>query len=207
MYLSKSDINSLELPFRLNLINSMTGIKPAHLIGTQSKNGLSNVAIFSSIFHLGSKPDLIGFITRPDDSKQTYKNIRETGSYTLNHVHKSFAEQAHYTSTKFASDQSEFDACKLTEEYIGNFKAPFVKESKLKIGMDYLESVPISANNTVMIIGEINNITLIDDALDEAGLIDLAQSQVIGVTGFNAYYGLKKLNEYPNAKVDELPKF
>ena len=207
MHLSKTDIKSLAHSFRLNLINSITGIKPVHLIGTISKTGLSNLAIFSSIFHLGSKPDLIGFITRLDDSKQTYRNILETGLYTLNHVHASFVERAHYTSAKFSSAQSEFDACHLTEEKINDFNAPFVKESKLKIGMNYLESVPINANDTVMVIGEINNITLIDKVLNDAGLIDLEQSQVMGVTGFNAYYGLKKMKEYPYAKVDQLPKF
>ena len=50
---------------RLNLINSITGVKPSNLIGTKSKDGFSNLAIFSSVVHLGSKPPLIGFITRP----------------------------------------------------------------------------------------------------------------------------------------------
>jgi flavin reductase (DIM6/NTAB) family NADH-FMN oxidoreductase RutF len=50
---------------RLNLINSCTGYKSANLIATKSEDGAVNVAIFSSITHLGSNPALIGFIVRP----------------------------------------------------------------------------------------------------------------------------------------------
>ncbi len=42
----------------------MTGIKPANLIGTISKNQVSSLAIFSSVVHLGSNPALLGFVLR-----------------------------------------------------------------------------------------------------------------------------------------------
>jgi flavin reductase (DIM6/NTAB) family NADH-FMN oxidoreductase RutF len=61
MYLNKEDILKAERIFRLNLINSITGVKPANLIGTQSKEGNSNLAIFSSVVHMGSNPALVGF--------------------------------------------------------------------------------------------------------------------------------------------------
>ena len=67
----------------------------------------------------------------------------ETGFYTINHVHKSFFKQAHYTSAKFQSDQSEFDVCNLTEEYVDQFFAPFVAESTMKIGMKLVEDIEI----------------------------------------------------------------
>ena len=50
---------------RLNLINSLSGVKPANLIGTKDQNGNENLAIFSSVVHLGSNPALLGFILRP----------------------------------------------------------------------------------------------------------------------------------------------
>ena len=59
MYFSKKDIINASRIHRLNLINSITGIKPANLIGTISKDGHTNLAIFSSVIHLGSNPALI----------------------------------------------------------------------------------------------------------------------------------------------------
>jgi flavin reductase (DIM6/NTAB) family NADH-FMN oxidoreductase RutF len=53
---NKEDVQKLPKINRLNLINSCTGYKSANLIGTKSKDGKSNLAIFSSITHLGSDP-------------------------------------------------------------------------------------------------------------------------------------------------------
>ena len=53
-HFSKSQINKMDKIYRLNLVNSCTGYKSANLIGTVSENGIYNVAIFSSITHLGT---------------------------------------------------------------------------------------------------------------------------------------------------------
>ena len=108
MHLSKQDILNTSRINRLNLINSITGIKSANLIGTVSKDGHSNLAIFSSVIHLGSNPALIGFITRPDKRvrRDTLNNIRETNYFTINHIHQDFIEQSHKTSGKFKKNVS-----------------------------------------------------------------------------------------------------
>ena len=55
MHLTDADIQKLDRIQRLNIINSVTGIKPANLIGTISNADEPNLAIFSSVVHLGSK--------------------------------------------------------------------------------------------------------------------------------------------------------
>ena len=55
---TQADIRNEDRLRRLNLINSVTGIKPANLIGTISEAGVPNLAIFSSVFHLGTNPAL-----------------------------------------------------------------------------------------------------------------------------------------------------
>ena len=59
MFFEEADIFNLDKVKRLKLINSITGVKPANLIGTRSSDGITNLAIFSSIVHLGSNPPLI----------------------------------------------------------------------------------------------------------------------------------------------------
>ena len=79
IHYSRTDIDQMDKIFRLNLINSCTGFKSANLLGTKSLNGVSNVAVFSSITHLGSNPPLIGFILRPTTvPRDTYRNIKDT---------------------------------------------------------------------------------------------------------------------------------
>ena len=206
-YFSKSDIEEMDLISRLNLVNSLTGIKPANLVGTKSKTGQENLAIISSVVHLSSNPAIIGFVMRPANHTpmHTYSNITETEYYTINSVGIEFSQKAHYTSAKFDSNQSEFDLCKLDKEYLQNFYAPFVSDSSIKIGMKLLEIVPIKHNSSVLIIGEVL-CAHIKDVL-ENGMLDLENLGIAGISGLNSYYELKKVGEYPYAKPKELPKF
>jgi flavin reductase (DIM6/NTAB) family NADH-FMN oxidoreductase RutF len=209
MHLKATDIKAMEKIRRLNIINAITGIKPANLIGTASADGQSNLAIFSSVVHLGSNPALLGFIVRPsgEEVRHTYENIKQTCCYTINQVHTSFAGQAHYTSAKFERGISEFEACGLTEEYVDGFAAPFVKESVLKIGLELRQEIPIELNGTTLIIGEVAHLILPDDAVDKEGHLNLQQLGAVGISGLNSYYSLHKLAQYPYARPDEVPHF
>ena len=102
MHYRKEDIENLDRITRLKIINSVTGIKPANLIGTIDKDKISNLAIFSSVIHLGSNPALIGFISRPqtDEVGHTFTNIMETGYYTINHIHPEFIKKEENPSLK-----------------------------------------------------------------------------------------------------------
>ncbi len=209
MYYTKSDIEQMDKVQKIKFINSLSGIKPANLIGSISKNGQVNLAIFSSVFHLGSKPALLGFISRPtaEVARHTYENILESRQYTINHVCSSFAEKAHYTSAKIDRNLSEFDVCKLTEEYIENFKAPFVAESALKIGLEFKEAIDIKLNGTVLIIGEIQHLVLPNEAIGPEEDIDLSTIEGVGISGLNTYYSLEKISRYPYARANEIPNF
>ncbi len=209
MHLTQEDIQNTPKIKRLNIINSISGIKPANLIGTQSADGLKNLAIFSSVVHLGSNPALLGFIVRPQGEvpRNTYENILETGYYTINHVHESFIEKAHYTSAKFEREISEFDECGLTPNYLDDFRAPYVKESVLKMGMKHVQSIPIELNGTILVIGEIKHLYLPDDAVTTEGYVDLDAIKTAGIGGLNTYYALNKMDQFPFARLDELPNF
>jgi len=209
MYLSKQDIENTDRVKRLNLINSVSGIKPGNLIGTKSNNGQTNLAIISSVVHLGSNPAYFGFIMRPQKEvrRHTYENILETGHFTINHIHTSFIDRAHYTSAKFDKSVSEFEACGLTEEYKEDFHAPFVQESLLKIGLKRVEVLPIRVNDTIMVVGQLEHLFLPDDAMDARGYLDLGNMDNVGISGLNSYYTLNKVDEFPYARVTETPDF
>ena len=61
-FYQREDIDNLEKIFKINLINSCSGFKSANLLGSISNEGVSNVAVFSSVIHLGSNPPTLGFI-------------------------------------------------------------------------------------------------------------------------------------------------
>jgi flavin reductase (DIM6/NTAB) family NADH-FMN oxidoreductase RutF len=209
MHLTKEQIQETARIKRLNLINSITGVKPANLIASISKDGDSNLAIFSSLVHLGSNPALLGFVLRPQHEvrRDTYDNILATGYYTINHIHPDFIANAHYTSAKFSKQDSEFEKCQLTEEYLYDFSVPFVKESRVKIGMKLEDMLPIKMNKCVMVIGSIQHLWIDDVAVEEDGQVNLELLNDVGIGGLNSYYKLERIGQFPYARVNELPDF
>ncbi|GAB5563791.1 MAG: flavin reductase [Winogradskyella sp.] len=197
------DIRNMDYIFRINLINSCSGFKSANLIGTKDNLGVTNVAVFSSVTHLGSNPGLLGFFLRPTTViRNTYDNIKSSGKYTINHIYDDIIEDAHHTSAKYDSDISEFDVTNLEAEYKDNFWAPFVKDCPVQMAMSYVEEYPIKANNTILLIGQIDKIYVKDELLLKDGFIDLAKGKVATINGLDAYAvpELKTRLEYQRPK-------
>lgn len=205
-HLTIDDINRLDRIKRLTLINSITGIKPANLIGTKGPHGTTNLAIFSSVVHLGSNPALIGFILRPlgEVPRHSFENIQHHSYYTINHISKDHTEQAHYTSAKFDNEVSEFEKCNFTEQYIDDFPAPFVKESPLKYGLKFEQAINIELNGTSLIIGSLQHLLMPESFEDNLNLQTLNS---VGISGLNSYYQVQKIAQYPYARVSEVPNF
>jgi len=188
MHLSRKELDELNSIYKINFVNSITGYKPANLIATKSKEGISNVAVFSSVVHLGSAPPVLGFILRPTTvPRHTYSNIKETGYYTINHIHKAIIEDAHHSSAKYPEGVSEFDKTTLEEEYLGDFFAPYVKDCPVKIGLKYLEEYQIKSNNTIFVLGEIMEVYVEDHLIEKNGLINLTKGGTAAINGLDTY--------------------
>ncbi|MDT0648727.1 flavin reductase family protein [Autumnicola edwardsiae] len=187
-HFTASDIKEMEKIFQLNLINSCTGYKSANLIATKSKNNLVNVAVFSSVTHLGSNPALLGFITRPTHiPRNTYKNIKENSYFTVNHVQENMIESAHQTAAKYDEEVSEFQKTGLEEEYLDNFFAPYVKQSIVKLGCKYLNEYEIKENDTLLIVAAIEHIYFDESIQAPDGWLRLDDAGTVAVNGLDGY--------------------
>lgn len=202
--IDKNQIEQLEKQKRVHLINSLGGFKSVALVGTSDENGNENLAIFSSFFHIGANPPLIGMIFRPSPpERDTMRNILNTGFFTVNHINESIYKQAHQTSARYEKGISEFDVTNLKSEYKNNFFAPFVVESNIQLGIEFKEKVDISINNTVMIIGEIVQIYIPENCLQEDGFIDLEKANTITCSGLDSYHKTIQLDRLSYAKPDK----
>ena len=204
MHIKREEIHRLNQIYRINLINSCSGYKSANLLGSVSKEGITNVAVFSSVTHLGSNPPTLGFILRPNTvPRDTYKNIKETGIFTINHIHEGILADAHHTSAKYPEEISEFDITELETEYKENFLAPFVKGSPVQLAMKYVEEYYIKSNDVLHIIAQIQDIYVDDNILQEDGFVDLSKAKVAAINGLDAYTVAKSNTrfEYQRPKV------
>lgn len=187
-YFNESDIKNLEHLYKINLINSCSGYKSANLIASKSKDGIENVAVFSSVTHIGSSPAMFGFFLRPTTVfRNTYDNLKSSGFYTINHIPKSIIKEAHHTSAKYPSHISEFDVTGLSSEYKNEFYAPFVKESPIQLAMKYVEEYDIKANNTILVIGKIIGLYINNELLENDGFVDLSAGEIAAINGLDGY--------------------
>ncbi len=188
MHITRQEIDEFPHLYKINLMNSISGYKPANLIATKSNDDITNVAVFSSVVHYGSSPAILGFVLRPTTVvRNTYNNIKETGYYTINAINEAIIEEAHHTSAKYPSEISEFDKTTLSEEFKNNFHAPFVAESPLQIGMKFLEEHHIKANGTILVLGEVTDLYFNDNMLSEDGFLNLSKEKVAAINGLDTY--------------------
>lgn len=200
---NRETIASWDRFYRANFINSMSGYKSVSLIGTKSKDGRSNLAIFSNIVHLGADPPLIGFVNRPlEAAPHTLTNIQDTGIYTINLITTSFIDKAHQTSAKYLQTQNEFEKVGLEEVYLENISAPFVKISPLKYALELKEVIPITHNRTFFVIGEVTSIFINDELISNDGYLHLEKASIISSLGIDGYYKPDFISRYEYAKPD-----
>lgn len=191
---------------RAHFINSLSGFKSANLIGTQDVNGQTNLAIFSSVVHLGASPALVGFIMRPDNNdRHTLDNISMSKQYTINQVSANFYEKAHQTSARYPREKSEFDEVGLSTFHLDSINAPFVKESRLKYAVTLKEILPIPLNNTLFVIGEITDVICDQEVIKDDGYIDIESLQTVSVSGLDSYHTSQRLSRLSYAKPNTIP--
>lgn len=186
--------------FNRNFVNCLSGYKSLNLIGSiNTENGETNLAPFSQVFHIGANPPTVGVLFRPHSvERHTLENILQNGCFTLNHVTEDFFKKAHQCSARWA--KSEFEATGLEEEYLNDFKAPFVKLSPLKIACVLKDEITLEVNETVLIIASIEEVWVDANTVEEDGFIALDKVGSLTVSGLDSYHSTNKLERLPYAK-------
>jgi flavin reductase (DIM6/NTAB) family NADH-FMN oxidoreductase RutF len=199
------DWETMDPMFRRNFFNTLSGFKSVALIATKSKAGISNLALFSQILHIGANPPLIGILFRPHTVKRdTFENILETGHFTLNQIQPEILEKAHHTSARW--EGSEFEGVGLKEEYLNDFESPFVKESYVKIACTLADRLDVQINGTILLIGKIEKVILPKEIIKDDGFLDLESANSICSLGLDSYHTTNSLGRFAYSKPDKLPK-
>lgn len=187
--INSKQLSEMEKYYRINLINSLSGYKSLNLAGTVNDDGVTGLCPVSSVFHLGSNPPLLGMVMRPQrPNNDTLRNIKMTEHYTLNNVLPEWYEQAHQTSASYPSGVSEFEECGLNPLYMAGFKAPFVEQSTVRIGLELRELIDVKLNGTTIVIGEIVQLLIDEPVLTADGTIDHIQASTLAVAGLDSYF-------------------
>lgn len=198
---NSSDIVAMDQRYRAAFINSLGGFKSGVLVGTVDNDGHTNLAIFSSLFHLGANPALCGLIIRPDSvARNTYENILQTGSYTINHINEGIYKQAHQTSARYDKEVSEFTETGLTPQFMPGTAAPYVEESTVKFALEFAEKHELKINGTILVIGKIVNVLVPVSCILPDGFVDIERAGTVAVSGLDSYHTTQRLSRLSYAK-------
>ena len=197
-HFSLDDILAMERFFRRDFMNTISGYRSCHLLGTLSYQKVPNLGLFNSITHVGASPPHLGFIMRPlTVPRQPYHNIKAQGYFTLNQVTEGQLQQAHQSSAKYPPEESEFDAVGLTPYYTELHPVPYVEESPIKLGLEFAEEHPIKANGAIFVIGKVVEVIIDEDLIAEDGHIMLEKAGIISVAGLDSYYKPELIDRLP----------
>lgn len=192
MTITLADILAQDTHYRRAFVNTLPGPRTAHLIGTRGHRGTENLGVFNTIVHLQASPPLLGFILRPlTVPRETFHNILASKHYTINTIGPDWLDAAHQTSANYPVGESEFAATGLTPYYEDGFKAPFVAESPVRLGLEYVEHHALTGGTT-LVIGRLLHAHLVDSAaVGPGGHIDHEKLQTTVVAGLDRYFQLK----------------
>lgn len=199
--LSQDDLLAMPRMVRATLVNGLSGYKCPVLIGTASESGQTNLAVFNSLVHIGANPPLLGFIQRPlTVDRHTYENFKASGYCTLNFITERIHREAHQTSAKYERTTSEFAAVGFSPVFDESFPAPFVRESPVRLGLRWEEEHHIRANDTRLVVGQIEEVFLPESMLHEDGWLDWDLVDVVASTGLDTYHRAQRLSRLAFAR-------
>lgn len=186
----KSDqIAAMPKYYRIFLINSLVGNKSLNLLGTINTDNISNLSVMNSAFSLCANPPLLGLVTKPEPERYNIlRDIMATGQYTLNNVLPDFFRKDHQTGAEYPSRISGLNDCGFKVQYADGFKAPFVKQSTIQIGLELRETINMKTSDSTIVVGEIIEIITADSIISLDGTVDHAKAESMTSAGIDAYF-------------------
>lgn len=191
--------------------------RPIAWVSTISKEGIHNLAPFSFFNAICGSPPLLNFcpgIRSQDarralgsESKDTLRNVRETGEFVVNVVTYPLAKAMNLTSGEYEASVDEFEVAELTMRPSQRVKPAQVAESPVNFECKVFQILDFGTQTSggSMVIGEIISVHLEEEVLRE-GRIDGQLLDLIGRMGGAHYcrtterFGLLRPERKPQQK-------
>ena len=157
-----------------NFYRVLTGVvvpRPIAFVSTRSTDGVDNLAPYSFFNAVANDPPTIVFSssrTAGRKTKDTLRNVEETGEFVVNVVVDDIADAMNKTSAEFPDDVDEFAIAGLTAIPSDLVKAPRVAESPVNMECKLEQVVTIGDpdHGNGLVIGTILLMHVRDDIID-----------------------------------------
>lgn len=176
--------------------------RPIGWIGSQSRDGLINLAPYSFFNAVSAKPNIIAFSST--GLKDSAYNATETGEFTFSLATRALAGKMDQSSLKLGSNVNEFEYAGLTMEPSRLISPPFVSESPAALECKVTSSLRLTDLNgdetdAYVIFGQVVA-THIKDEFIRDGRFDTARAQPIARCGYNDYATVESVWEISQSR-------
>lgn len=162
------------------LLTPLIAPRPIAFVSTVSGGGIGNLAPFSFFAMGGQNPQGVAFCPTADrhgNPKDTLRNIRETGEFTINIVSRAMAERVNQASAPYPFEVDEFDVTGFTRSPSAVVKPPRVAEAPAALECRVFQLVPQGEGpmHGTWVIGEVLHVWVRDELLAADGLPDTSR--------------------------------
>lgn len=160
-----------------HLLNSIVAPRPIAWVSTRSTAGVANVAPHSYCMIISADPPIIAFSST--GTKDTVRNIKETGEFVFNQVSGDLAEPMNLSSADFPHEISEFDWLGLTPVPSVVVSVPRVGESPVALECRLREIQEFGHSPSHLVIGDVVHIAVDPEVLRDE-IVDTTLTQPVG---------------------------
>jgi len=169
------------------IIKSAVTPRPIAWISTVDRNGIENLAPFSSYNYVGSSTPVVVFNSPSESSgrmKDTARNALETEEFAVNVVTEALMEEMDSTSASLPPGESEFEFADLERAECRRISPPRVADAVVTMECTLYDAIEVY--DKLMILGDVEHYHVSDDVLIE-GKIDSRALDTVGRLG-GPYY-------------------
>ncbi len=181
---------------KYKLVCGLVVPRPIALVTTKSVKGVVNASPFSFFNIFSEEPAVVvlGLNSKPDGStKDTTRNLRETGEYVIHVVTEDIVDKANVCATEFPSDVSEIDIAHFSLTPSRVVAPPTIAEAPVALECKLMSITPVSPVRNV-VLGEVVRIR------SRPGIVDTERFHV----DINAYRPVARLFGNLYAKLGDL---
>ena len=176
--------SDMETPDVYKLLSGLVVPRPIGWASTLSPEGVHNLAPFSFFMAITSSPPHIAMSigARDGDSKDTLRNIRDSGEFVINTVSADLGLHMSGSAVELPPDVSEFEATGLTPVPSEVVKPMRVAEAPAHLECVSQQIMPVGGEpyGAHLVIAEVVQIHVRDDLLLERNRIDLQALDAVG---------------------------
>jgi flavin reductase (DIM6/NTAB) family NADH-FMN oxidoreductase RutF len=186
-----SDMPELLQQASSRIYSTIIAPRAVFLLVSQSSDGISNIAPYSSVALVSNNPPMItvAFGTHDGVQKNTLNNIIQTKAFTVNPVPHSMSELANKSAEGLAR-VDDFLRLGLLPRPFSAFDCCGIKESPASIACEMVNLIDIDGSDSTLLIAKCVDVYVAPDFSGD-GSFDSVSANVIASVGFEDFISVK----------------